>query len=127
MYFGATVEEHNSNLHKVLRENGLTLNGNKCEFGKSSLEFYGYKFSDKGMEINPKKADKINAIQPPENPGELQSLLGMTNYCAKFIPDYATLTNHFADSLTRYKNGCGQKSRMTHSPNSKSYSSIHPH
>ena len=44
------------------------------------------------MEINPKKADKINAIQPQENPGELQSLLGMTNYCAKFIPDYATLT-----------------------------------
>ena len=44
------------------------------------------------MEIDPKKADKINAIHPPENPGELRSLLGMTNYCAKFIPDYATLT-----------------------------------
>ena len=93
--YGKTHEEHNANLHKIfdrLRENGLTLNGNKCEFAKSSLEFYGYKFSDKGMEINPKKADKINAIQPPENPGELRSLLGMTNYCAKFIPDYATLT-----------------------------------
>ena len=93
--YGKTHEEHNANLHKVferLRENGLTLNENKCEFGKSSLEFYGYKFSDKGMEIDPKKADKINAIQPPENPGELRSLLGMTNYCAKFIPDYATLT-----------------------------------
>ena len=35
---------------------------------------------------------KINTIQPPENPGELRSLLGMTNYCAKFIPDNATLT-----------------------------------
>ena len=77
---------------KAYAKNSLTLNGNKCEFGKSSLKFYGYKFSDKGMEIDPKKADKINAIQPPENPGELRSLLGMTNYCAKFIPDYATLT-----------------------------------
>ena len=93
--YGKTHEEHSANLHKVferLRENGLTLNGNKCEFGKSSLEFYGYKFSVKGMEIDPKKADKINTIQPPENPGELQSLLGMTNYCAKFIPNYARLT-----------------------------------
>ena len=52
--YGKTHEEHNANLHKVferLPKNGLTLNGNKCEFGKSSLEFYGYKFSDKGMEI----------------------------------------------------------------------------
>ena len=93
--YGKTHEEHNANLHKVferLRENGLTLNENKCELGKSSLELYGYKFSDKGMEIDPKKADKINAIQSPENPGELRSLLGMTKYCAKIIQDYATLT-----------------------------------
>ena len=93
--YGKTHVELNANLHKVfecLRENSLMLNGNKCEFGKSSLEFYGYKFSDKGMDIDPKKADKINAIQPPGNPGELRSLLGMTNYCGKFIPDYTTLT-----------------------------------
>ena len=41
---------------KAYVKNSLTLNGNKCEFGKSSLEFYGYKFSNKGMEIDPKKA-----------------------------------------------------------------------
>ena len=93
--YGKTHKEHNANLHKVferLCENGLTLNGNKCEFGKSSLEFYGFKFSNKGMEIDPYMADKINAIQPPENPGELRSLLRMTNYCAKFTPDYTMLT-----------------------------------
>ena len=40
--YGKTHEEHNATLHKAfehLRKNSLTLNGNKCQFRKSSLEF----------------------------------------------------------------------------------------
>ena len=88
----ATHDQNLGSLLERITERGLTLNRKKCEFSKSSLEFFGYRFSEKGMEVDPKKVDSISKIAPPENPGELLSLLGMTNYCSKFIPDYATLT-----------------------------------
>ena len=30
--------------------------------------------------------------QPPENPSEVKSLLGMAQYVSRFIPNYATIT-----------------------------------
>ena len=42
--WGHSQEEHNTTLESVLqrfREKGLTLNGPKCRYNKTSLEFYG--------------------------------------------------------------------------------------
>ena len=51
LIWGATLEEHNKTLEKVLqrtRDFGITLNREKCQFGVSELEFYGYKFTSSG-------------------------------------------------------------------------------
>ena len=56
--FGKTQAEHNTALHAVfeqLRENGLTLNRNKCVYNKKMLDFYGYTFSSAGISADPKK------------------------------------------------------------------------
>ena len=45
---GATLEDHNETLEKVLQRAsnfGITLNREKCQFGVSEFEFYGYKFT----------------------------------------------------------------------------------
>ena len=92
---GKTHEEHDQNLREVfqrLREKGLTLNKSKCEYSKDKLEFFGYVFSKDGISPDPKKVEDVVNLHTPSTASEVRSLLGMTNYCSRFIPDYATKT-----------------------------------
>ncbi|CAB4033208.1 Hypothetical predicted protein [Paramuricea clavata] len=96
LVFGKTQNAHDHSLEAVfqrLKERGLTLNKHKCEYGKDKLEFYGYVFSGDGIAPDPKKIDDIVNLQTPTSASEVRSLLGMTNYCSRFIPDYATKTD----------------------------------
>ena len=95
LVFGKTLEEPDQNLKAVflrLREKGLTLNKSKCEFRKDKLEFFGYVFSKDGISPNPNKVADVVDLQTPSTASEVRSLLGMTNYCSRFIPDYANKT-----------------------------------
>ncbi|CAB4003078.1 Hypothetical predicted protein, partial [Paramuricea clavata] len=90
-----TQSAHDQSLEAVfqrLKERGLTLNKHKCEYGKDKLEFYGYVFPGDSIAPDPKKIDDIVNLQTPTFASEVRSLLGMTNYCSRFIPDYATKT-----------------------------------
>ena len=75
-----------------LQEMNLTLNPTKCEYNKTSIAFYGYIFSKDGVSLDPKKVEAFQQISAPQNPTEVRSLLGMANYCSRFIPNYATIT-----------------------------------
>ena len=49
---GCGIEEHDRNLHDVLtrlKEKGLTLNGDKCQFCLPKLTFYGHDLSSQGV------------------------------------------------------------------------------
>ncbi|KAK9679592.1 Reverse transcriptase (RNA-dependent DNA polymerase) [Popillia japonica] len=85
LVFGKSQEEHDVALESVLerlKQSGLTLNDRKCAFKKSSIHFLGFIFSDKGIAPDPKKVEAINNLDPPKNPSEVRSLLGMFNYVA---------------------------------------------
>ncbi|KAK3749040.1 hypothetical protein QZH41_005695 [Actinostola sp. cb2023] len=93
--FGQTQNDHDETLEKTLKkfsDNHITLNAKKCEFNKTSLEFFGFVFSDGGMKPDPKKVEDIQNLEPPTNVKELRSVLGMTGYSSRFIQDYATIT-----------------------------------
>ncbi|CAB4005904.1 Transposon Ty3-I Gag-Pol poly, partial [Paramuricea clavata] len=95
LVLGKTQSAHDQSLEAVfqrLKERGLTLNKHKCEYGKDKLEFHGYVFSGDGTAPDPKKIDDIVNLQTPTSASEVRSLLGMTNYCSRFIPDYAAKT-----------------------------------
>ena len=77
---------------QILRENGLTLNKSKCEFNKSSIDFFGYVFTQDGIIPDPNKVEALKLAEPPKSQTEMRSFLGMNNYCAQFIPGYATIT-----------------------------------
>ena len=101
--YGTNQAEHDKALKATmerLREKDLTLNGPKCEFNKKQIEFYGYILSAKGLSPDPKKVNAIKQATPPKTDTEVRSFLGMANYCAKFIPDFATVTKPLRD-LTR--------------------------
>ncbi|PIK41369.1 hypothetical protein BSL78_21779 [Apostichopus japonicus] len=95
LVFGKTTQEHDKSLALVfqrLSEKGLTLNKQKCEFSKDSLQFFGYVFTANGISPDPRKVSAIQEATPPTNVSEVRSLLGMTNYCARFISNYANTT-----------------------------------
>ena len=92
---GKTQEAHDQILRTVferLRERGLTLYKNKCEYRKKKLELFGYVFSDEGISPEPNKIKDILQLHAPTSTFEVRSLLGMTNYCSRLIKDYATTT-----------------------------------
>ncbi|CAB4030059.1 Retrovirus-related Pol poly from transposon, partial [Paramuricea clavata] len=93
--YGRDVREHDENLNRVstrLREHNARLNRDKCAFRKSEVIFYGHSFSAEGIKAAPQKINAIKTMQPPENPSEVKSLLGMAQYVSRFIPNYATIT-----------------------------------
>ena len=104
LIYGCTQEEHNASLRKVLQrlaERGLTLNRDKCEYDKTSLEFLGHVFGADGIKPSPDKIKIITKMQQPKNASEARSFFGMTNFCGSaFVKDYATLT-HDLRQLTK--------------------------
>ena len=54
--------EHEEHLEKVLlllRENKLYVNGKKCSFGQSQLEYLGHIITGNGVAADPKKVQDI--------------------------------------------------------------------
>ena len=93
--FGETQEKHNEALEAVLRRLlsvGLTVNKEKCEFNKKSLEFFGFVFSRKGISPDPRKVKTIHEAKPPSSTTKVRSFIVMATYCAKFIPNFSDIT-----------------------------------
>ena len=94
LIYGSTQEKHDAALEALFRrleDNGLTLNEQKCEFNRDKIEFFGVVFSAGRISPDEKKVEAIRATKPPTNISEARSLLGMMNFCARFISDYATV------------------------------------
>ena len=86
---GATEEEHDHRLQMLLKrikDSGLKLNQEKCEFKRQNIEFLGHVISTEGIKIDPKKINAINRIRRPNNVDDLRKFLGMLNFLTKFIP-----------------------------------------
>ncbi|KAJ8038504.1 hypothetical protein HOLleu_15949 [Holothuria leucospilota] len=75
-----------------LREKNLTLNKDKCQFNKSSIEFFGHTFSKEGVSPRPAKVEALKNAVAPTNKEEVRSFLGLATYCSRFIPRLATLS-----------------------------------
>ena len=92
--YGADLSEHGANLHKVLtrlREKGLTVNGDKCQFRLPKLTFFGHKLSAQGVAPSEEKIAAVVNARPLQNVSEVRSFVQLVQYSAKFIPDFAQI------------------------------------
>ena len=97
---GANDKEHDENLERVMRkleEHGLTLNYGKCEVGVSSMVYMGDVLSGEGLKISDRRVEAIVKSPPPRNQSEVRSFLGSTQFCAKFIPNFASISSPLWD------------------------------
>ena len=80
------------NLLQRFQECGLTFNPKKCKFRLPQIEFFGFVFSKDGIKPSPSKVEALKQMDPPKDLSEVRSLLGMAQYSARFIPNFAEMT-----------------------------------
>ena len=92
---GQKTEKHDKRLEEAMeriQNRGLTLNKEKCKFHMSELEFMGHLLSAQGIGPSQAKVEAVTEARQPESAAEVRSFLGLVNFCARFIPDLATVS-----------------------------------
>ncbi|GJP57109.1 hypothetical protein CLOM_g16150 [Closterium sp. NIES-68] len=117
--YSKTREEHLKDFEEVfmpLHKHRLLTKGSKCDFLKDRLEFAGHAISTKGVEVDPRKIETVQAWRLPKILHELQSFSGFVNNFRKFIPNMGGPTSQLTDLLrkgTKYR--CGEKEQVAFS------------
>ena len=99
---GRTQEEHDQNLRAALdkaTESKLRLNADKLTVGEKEVEYFGHLITADGLKPDPKKVKAIETMPPPTSKKELQTVLGMITYLAKFAPQLSETTKPMRDLL----------------------------
>ena len=76
----------------ILESKGITLKLPKCSFAVPEINVFGNIVSEKGVRPGIAKVEPIKNAPHPTTASEVRSFLGLTNYCARYIPDYCTIT-----------------------------------
>lgn len=96
------MEEHIADLRLAferMRRYGLKMNPLKCAFGLTAGKFLGLMVHERGVEIDPKKIEKIRDFKAPTCKKEVQKLLGKVNYLRRFISNLAGKIDAFVPIL----------------------------
>ena len=91
---GPTREENVLNLQSVLsrlQKFGLRLNGAKCRFFQTSVEYLGHLVTPSGISPTQERVKGIVEAPSPKNKSELKSFLGMITFNARFMPSLSTM------------------------------------
>ena len=97
-------ENHFCDLKRVFERcclYNLCMNPLKCTFGVPAGKFLGFLVHQRGIDVDPSKAQAIATMKPPTTVKELKSFLGKLSYLQRFIPGLATLTTTFTPLLKK--------------------------
>lgn len=100
--FSNSIERHQEDLKRILNKlkaAGLTLNGDKCKFFRTEIQYLGHTISAGKIRPDSKKIETILDSKAPITLKDLRSFLGLSNFCSNFIPHYATKIARLTDLL----------------------------
>ena len=83
-----TFTEHINLVRKVmntLRNNGIKVKLNKCEFFREEVSFLGHLIGRVGIRKSPEFIEKIKYYPKPKTVTELRQFLGLVNFQRKFV------------------------------------------
>jgi hypothetical protein len=87
-----------------LNEVGLVLNSGKCEFNKSKIRILGHLISQNGISIDPERVQALKSLKLPSTRKELESFLGMINYCCRFLQGVSLETKYLYGLIKKNAN-----------------------
>ena len=85
---------HDERLHRTmkrLQDCNLTLNANKCQYRMNRLTFMGIVLSEKGIGPTEERVKAVVQAREPETQSEVRSFLGLANFSARFLPNFASV------------------------------------
>ena len=85
-----------------LAEVNITLNKKKCEFNQSTMTFFTFVFSEKGIAPDPKKMEAVKNAPVPTTASGVHSFLGMATYFAKFMPKFSNVSVHLRELTMKH-------------------------
>jgi len=94
--YSKTFNEHLQHLRSTftkLREAGLKVQPDKCQFGKTSLPFLGYIIGKNEIKPDPSKVEKVQDYPVPNNLTTLHEFIGLALYYRRFIKDFAKIAS----------------------------------
>ena len=94
--FSGSGAEHLGHLRLVLgelRRYGMTVNEEKCEFGKRKLEYLGHVIGGGELAVPAHRAAAMAAFILPRTKKQLRSFLGAASYYRQFIQGYAYMSS----------------------------------
>ena len=92
---GRTLQEHNKRLVQVLekcRKINLVLNSKKSQIGCSEVKYVGHRLTSEGLRPTPERIKAISELNSPVDVKELETILGIVAYVAKFVPRLSEIT-----------------------------------
>ena len=104
LVFSKTPGEHLEHLRAILqafRHARLYAKLSKCKFALTEVPFLGHIVSGSGISPDPSKVKVVQDWKRPTNVAEVRSFLGLSQYFAKFIDGYATLTVPLSNLLRK--------------------------
>jgi len=107
LIFSKDEKEHKAMLKQVLdrlRAAGLTLNGEKCLFGKDEVDFLGFKIKDGQRFPNDQKCEIMVEFPVPDTASKLKGFLGLANFYRNFVPDFAELAAPLFEAANKKEN-----------------------
>ena len=94
LIYSNSKEEHVEHVRKVLaklRQVGLFLDIDKCEFFVTEVKYLGLIITTHGVKMDPKKVDAIVNWKSPRCLKDVQAFLGFANFYRRFIYGYSRL------------------------------------
>ena len=94
LIFSKNLHEHLQHLRPVferLHKEKFMAKQQKCEFGKTCIKYLGHVLENGTVSADPDKVSAMQTWPKPENIKEVQQFMGLTNYYAQYIRNFADI------------------------------------
>ena len=113
--YSSSIADHLKRLERVfqkLKEHGLKVEAEKCQFFQRRVKYLGHVVSAEGVGTDPAKTEAVASWPTPKTLKDLRSFLGFASYYRRFVPGFAQ-TAAPLHQLTAEISEKGKKKRST--------------
>ena len=97
IYSSGSLADHRKKVKQVLarlRDAGLQIDIDKCEFEATSVKYLGFIVeAGKGIRVDPEKVRAIQEWEAPRSARAVRSFLGFANYYRQFVPRFSNIAS----------------------------------
>ena len=86
-----------------LKQHGLQINSEKCNFGCQEVRYLGYLVNAEGISVDPEKTQVVTSYPTPTNVAEVRRFLGMASWYRRFISDFSNIVSPLTSLLGKKK------------------------